>query len=82
MLTDDQIEKMALAHECCGHGFAGQEGAFHGFEPEGLVAFVRAIEAAVIEAYAAECETRHANWNPKHLHPEDCAAALREMKTC
>lgn len=74
MLTDDQIRKALRPHML---NNASADAAVK----QDLVLF-RAIEAAVIEACATECEARHANGNRKHLHPADCAAALREMKTC
>lgn len=75
MLTDDQILELTMDHGYCE--------IFDTFADISHAAkFARAIEAAAIAACAAECEARHANGNRKHLHPDDCAAALREMKTC
>ena len=46
-LTDAQIEAIAVEHEDFGFGRVGARGvSTHGFSPEGLVAFARAIEAA------------------------------------
>lgn len=57
MLTDDQIEKMAVAHESFGYGLADGRGAsFHEFEPAGILAFARAIEAAVLAEAAKDRE--------------------------
>jgi hypothetical protein len=45
-LTEQEIEALALTHEDFGFGLADSEGIqTHGFNPEGLEAFVRAIEA-------------------------------------
>lgn len=47
MLTYQEIERLALAHEDYGFGQVGSDGvSSHGFDAPGLVAFARAIEQA------------------------------------
>ena len=45
-MTDIEIEELALEHEAGGFGPVGHEGlTAHDFDPDGLRAFVKAIEA-------------------------------------
>lgn len=47
MLTDQEIEGLALAHEDYGFGQVGSDGvSAHGFDAPGVLAFARAIEQA------------------------------------
>lgn len=45
-LTDERVEALAVEHEAFGFGRVGDKGlSIHGFEPEGLRAFARALAA-------------------------------------
>ena len=45
-MTPEEIEKLALTHEAFGFGRVDARGlTTHGFDPEGLHAFVNAVEA-------------------------------------
>jgi hypothetical protein len=47
-LTEEQIEKLAVEYEAFGFGLADSHApSTHGFDPDGLVAFVRAVERGI-----------------------------------
>jgi len=57
MLTDEQIERAAIAHEDFGFGKVDAHGiTTHGFNPDGLRAFVRTIEAETLKAHQQAIE--------------------------
>jgi hypothetical protein len=52
-LTDAEIEALAKDHEAFGFGLVDKKGfTTHGFDPEGMGAFARAVEAAVLARIA------------------------------
>lgn len=80
-LTDEQIEKIAVENEAFGFGRVDEKGiTTHGFEPEGLRDFVRAVVEAAVKAErercAKVCLDMQEGWpSDDHLA---CAAAIRK----
>lgn len=84
-MTDVEIEELALEHEAGGFGPVGHEGlTAHDFDPDGLRAFVKAIEAqsnklreAAREVVAAWGRTDDPNID---IYVNALEAALEAMK--
>ena len=72
MITDPEIEELALEHEESGFGQVGADGlTFHSFDPNGLKGFVRAVELKVatrqstLDKFIPVAYRFTHNWNPK-----------------
>lgn len=92
--TDAELEALAVEHEAFGFGLADKQGlSTHGFDPDGLRSFARAIEAkarrdALEEAAAAvEKATYRKRWakaavngQARNVPPCELAAAIRALK--